>query len=59
VDLNRGALDRHFSANNRIRVNSRVERGRVLLSHKDIPEAQVPMVMEALKDSCSQVCAAA
>lgn len=51
VELYRGALDKHFTADNHIRVSARVERGQVLLSLKDIPEAQVPALIEALKDS--------
>ncbi len=59
VELYRGALDRHFSADNHIRVSARVERGQVLLSLKDIPEAQVPKLIEALMDSLSPVRTAA
>jgi hypothetical protein len=51
VQLYRGALDRHFSADNHIRVSARLERGEVLLSLKDIPEAQLPTLIEALMDS--------
>jgi hypothetical protein len=51
VELYRGTLDRHFQADNPIRVSAREERGQVLLSLKDIPESQVPTLIEALMDS--------
>jgi len=59
VEATRDALDRHLSTAQHIRVSARVERGRMLLSFKDIPEEKLFTVLEALKDSLSPVRAVA
>jgi hypothetical protein len=49
VELYRGILDEHFGTESHIRVSARVERGKVLVTLKDIPEEQMPQLAEVLK----------
>ncbi|MDY7227750.1 hypothetical protein [Hyalangium rubrum] len=51
VMLYRQTLDQHFGKQNRIRVRAREERSQLLISLQDIPEAQMPKLIEALMDS--------
>jgi hypothetical protein len=47
----RDALERHFTRQSRVRVSARVERGKVFITLRDIPEAQMGTLIKALRDS--------
>jgi hypothetical protein len=49
VDSYRGALDRHYPKDSHIRVSARVERGKVLISLRDIPDEQLSTLIKALR----------
>jgi hypothetical protein len=55
VDSYRGALDRHFPKDSHIRVSARVERGKVLISLRDIPDEQMSTLIKALRDNLKPV----
>jgi hypothetical protein len=59
VETYRNVLDQHLSGRHSIQVSARLERGKVLISLKDIPEEQMATVVEALRDSLSPVRAVA
>jgi hypothetical protein len=59
VERYRGILDERFTKESHIRVSARMERGTLLISLKDIPDEQMPMLVEALMDSLNPVSDAA
>jgi hypothetical protein len=50
VELYRSVLDKHFGKESHILVSARVERGKVLISLKDIPDEQMSQLAEVLMD---------
>ncbi|HLL00449.1 MAG TPA: hypothetical protein VK539_07695 [Myxococcaceae bacterium] len=59
VETYRNVLDQHLSGRHSIQVSARLERGKVLISFKDVPEEQMATVIEALMESLSPVRAVA
>ena len=59
LETYRNVLDQHLSGRHSIQVSARLERDKVLISFKDIPEEQMAAVIEALMDSLSPVRAVA
>jgi hypothetical protein len=51
LETYRDAVERHFTRQSSIRVSARVERGKVFISLRDIPEEKMSTLIKALRES--------